>query len=75
MPILISQQCGAADRLVEDGANGFTFDPHDVERLAELMRIIGESEGEWQRLRVGAKRIAPLGDAARFAESIAALLG
>jgi glycosyltransferase involved in cell wall biosynthesis len=37
LPILSSHNVGAADELVRDGINGFSFDPEDVEELAELM--------------------------------------
>ena len=37
LPILSSNNVGAADELVRDGINGFSFDPEDVEELAELM--------------------------------------
>jgi glycosyltransferase involved in cell wall biosynthesis len=37
LPVLISQQCGCSEDLVKPGENGFTFDPADVENLAQLM--------------------------------------
>ncbi len=37
LPVLVSRVCGAAEDLVREGENGFTFDPGDVERLAEMM--------------------------------------
>lgn len=41
LPVLVSQCCGCAPDLVEDGHNGFTFDPYDVDMLASLMVQIG----------------------------------
>jgi 1,2-diacylglycerol 3-alpha-glucosyltransferase len=35
--VLVSNHCGCAQDLVQDGHNGFTFDPHDVEQMAGLM--------------------------------------
>jgi glycosyltransferase involved in cell wall biosynthesis/2-polyprenyl-3-methyl-5-hydroxy-6-metoxy-1,4-benzoquinol methylase len=37
LPVLVSNRCGCAVDLVKDGVNGFTFDPYDVEQLAQLM--------------------------------------
>ena len=37
LPVLVSDRCGCASDLVEDGRNGFTFDPYDINALADLM--------------------------------------
>jgi 1,2-diacylglycerol 3-alpha-glucosyltransferase len=37
LPVLVSNRCGCAMDLVREGKNGFTFDPHDVGQLAQLM--------------------------------------
>ena len=37
LPILSSGNVGAAEELVQEGVNGFSFNPDDVEGLAELM--------------------------------------
>lgn len=37
LPVLVSNRCGCAPDLVDEGINGFTFDPYDVEVLASLM--------------------------------------
>jgi glycosyltransferase involved in cell wall biosynthesis len=37
LPVLVSNRCGCARDLVQDGVNGFTFDPYNVEQMAELM--------------------------------------
>ena len=37
LPVLVSNRCGCAPDLVQDGVNGFTFDPYAVEQLAQLM--------------------------------------
>lgn len=38
LPVLVSHRCGCAAELVQEGRNGFTFDPGDVEQLAQLMQ-------------------------------------
>lgn len=37
LPVLVSSRCGCATDLVQEGINGFTFDPVNVEQLASLM--------------------------------------
>jgi len=37
LPVLVSNRCGCAADLVEDGVNGFTFDPGNVEEMAQRM--------------------------------------
>ena len=45
LPALVSNRCGCAPDLVEEGRNGFTFDPYDAEELARLMlRVSSMSE-------------------------------
>ncbi len=37
LPVLVSERCGCAGDLVREGRNGFSFNPYDVEALAQLM--------------------------------------
>lgn len=37
LPVLVSNRCGCAPDLVNEGENGFTFDPFDTGALAERM--------------------------------------
>ena len=74
LPVLASNRCGAADRLVLDGVSGFTFHPKNEQGLAALMEWVAGDEALWLRLRKGAEATAPLGDTARFAESALQLL-
>jgi glycosyltransferase involved in cell wall biosynthesis len=37
LPVLVSERCGCAPDLVEEGRNGYTFDPDDTDALARLM--------------------------------------
>jgi glycosyltransferase involved in cell wall biosynthesis len=37
LPVLVSNRCGCAPDLVQEGRNGFTFDPANVDQLASLM--------------------------------------
>jgi glycosyltransferase involved in cell wall biosynthesis len=37
LPVLVSNRCGCATDLVQEGVNGFTFDPRNVEQMAQMM--------------------------------------
>ena len=41
LPVLVSRRCGCAYDLVDEGGNGWTFNPYDVEELARLMARVG----------------------------------
>ena len=38
LPVLVSARCGCAADLVEEGVNGFTFDPANTDEIANAMR-------------------------------------
>lgn len=75
LPVLISAQCGAADRLVENGKNGFIFAPGDHDALVDAMIEIGRDEEQWRQFRARSAELAPLGDTRQFAASVRALAG
>jgi 1,2-diacylglycerol 3-alpha-glucosyltransferase len=37
LPVLVSNRCGCAPDLVQEGKNGYTFDPTNVAQLASLL--------------------------------------
>jgi len=37
LPVIVSKGCGCAKTLVQEGENGWTFEPGDVETLTKLM--------------------------------------
>jgi glycosyltransferase involved in cell wall biosynthesis len=43
LPVLVSNRCGCAQDLVQEGVNGYTFDPYNVEQMAELMLKISSA--------------------------------
>jgi glycosyltransferase involved in cell wall biosynthesis len=44
LPVLVSNCCGCAPDLIQNGRNGYTFDPYDVDELATLMLKIPSEE-------------------------------
>jgi 1,2-diacylglycerol 3-alpha-glucosyltransferase len=58
LPVLVSNRCGCASDLVQEDRNGFTFDPHDSERLAKLMlKLSLMSDRKLRELGINSQRI------------------
>lgn len=56
LPILSSKNVGAAEELVRDGINGFTFDPEDVKELASVLLKMAEMRQEERKAMGEASR-------------------
>lgn len=42
LPVLVSDRCGCVAELVEEGSNGHTFDPYDIEKLTgHMLKVAG----------------------------------
>jgi len=44
LPVLVSKRCGCTHDLVQEGRNGFTFDPYDIGAMADAMRRIASDD-------------------------------
>lgn len=44
LPVLVSERCGCASDLVENGVNGYTFDPYNVNEIARMMAQIASPD-------------------------------
>lgn len=54
---LVSTHTGGSD-VVVDGENGYTFDPYDVERIVDLLRILNEDRMLLRRVSESAASVA-----------------
>lgn len=52
LPVIVSERCGCAPDLVDEGRNGFTFDPYDTSELAQL--LVRTAHGDVNREQMGA---------------------
>ncbi len=52
LPVLVSQHCGCVPDLVDQGRNGFCFDPLDIDELTKLLHRM-EQMAETQRVAMG----------------------
>lgn len=73
LPVLVSERCGCAPELVREGENGWTFDPHDLEALADLMsRVTALSVEERTEMGEASRRLVAAWGPQRFAEGLEA---
>jgi glycosyltransferase involved in cell wall biosynthesis len=71
LPVLVSNRCGCASDLVQQGQNGFTFDPDDVESVAGIMQRISNMETETREaLGRESERIVAEWSPKRFADGL-----
>ncbi len=70
LPVLVSQICGCAADLVQQGVNGFTFDPHDIENLSRLMMKMSQEGVDLQGMGEASRRIIARLTPDTFAENL-----
>lgn len=54
LPVIVSRCCGCFDELVVEGVNGFGFDAHQPQELAELMTEVSAPNAELEKMRQAA---------------------
>lgn len=67
-PVLVSNRCGAHE-LVRNSLNGYTFDPHDHDHLAELLLDLSLYDNLVERLRENAAPSMERFSASQFHEA------
>ncbi len=70
LPVLVSNRCGCARDLVQDNVNGFTFNPHNVEELAQLMVKTSGADFPLSAFGDASRRIIADWSAERFARGL-----
>ncbi len=74
LPVLVSNRCGCAQDLVSEGFNGFTFDPQQVEQLANLMLRFSEApekaKGSLEEMGAASLKIISKWGPERFADGL-----
>lgn len=71
LPVLVSNRCGCAADLVEEGVNGFTFDPYDVTELADRMYSMAHGGLDLAAMGAASRRIIANWGPDRFAQGLA----
>lgn len=57
LPVLVSRQCGCREDLVEEGVNGYLFDPESVDDLVNALGKIWERRRQWTEMGLASRRI------------------
>jgi len=70
LPVLVSNRCGCAADLVQENRNGFTFDPHNVGQMAELMLRISDPGFQSSTFGSESRRILANWGPKRFADGL-----
>jgi glycosyltransferase involved in cell wall biosynthesis len=71
LPVLVSNRCGCVQDLVKEGVNGFTFDPYNVEELAQLMvRAWSTEPRAWSKMGDASREIISNWGPERFASGL-----
>jgi len=70
LPVLVSRRCGCAQDLVQDGVNGVTFDPYQVEDIAQTMLRLASSAEQLSAFRRASQEIIANWSPQRFADGL-----
>ena len=71
LPVLVSNRCGCATDLVQEGVNGFTFDPDDVEEMAQrLLELSAFNSSQLSTICAASQRIISAWGPERFANGL-----
>ncbi len=72
LPLIISNRCGCARELVEEGANGFTFDPENRAHLSVRMLKMADSHANLNKMGLVSRHLVSRWSPRQFAEGLAA---
>ena len=72
LPVLVSNRCGCAPDLVEQGRNGFTFDPRNLTALARLLGAFAEGHHDLPAMARASSEIIGRWSPETFAASLRA---
>lgn len=70
LPVVVSERCGCAPDLVQDGRNGFSFDPHNTEALTQALYAI--TEADLAEMRAASRALIDTWTPDHFGQSLAA---
>ncbi len=74
LPVLLSEVCGAKDKLVRSAINGFIFEPDNPEGLAWFMTVLSNDQELWKKMSSAALKYSEKGDVKTFASAVQCLL-
>ena len=57
LPVLVSKNCGCAEDLVKEGINGHTFNPFDINEIANLLLKISQNDSNRELMGKASQKI------------------
>ena len=75
LPLILSDNCGARDVLLQSGVNGYIVEPDNPQGMANYMQWLSEDEPLWRSMCLASRELADRADASRFAEAVDSLIG
>jgi L-malate glycosyltransferase len=75
IPVIVSNNVGARDKLVRSGVNGFVVEPNNVDGIAFFMRLLGHDSELRSSMSEAQESFAALADVANFCASVRTLCG
>lgn len=69
LPVIVSKVAGCARDLVQEGRNGFLFDPSNEQELIKHLRWIGENREAAEKMGEYSRHVIANWDVTRFAEN------
>jgi len=71
LPLIVSRECGCVPELLEEGKNGFSFSPQNVDELADLLlRMAALSDAESKLMGRTSRKIIASWSVERFADGL-----
>ncbi|MFM5948578.1 MAG: glycosyltransferase [Novosphingobium sp.] len=74
LPVLVSSNAGAVDKLVDHGVNGWVIDPQRLVTLTAAMALLDREEAQWRSARAAASASCERGDVRHFVAGVRALI-
>jgi len=70
LPVVVSNRCGSAFDLVQDGVNGYRFDPFNEAEFSTRLGQIPVRGEAWEKLSAASRAIIAKWDQSRFGEGL-----
>ncbi|MEK6280443.1 MAG: glycosyltransferase family 4 protein [Acidobacteriota bacterium] len=70
LPVVVSRQCGCYEDLVDEGVNGYTFDPRSSQSFVTVMEEFLERRAEWAQMGEASERIIKKWSLELFAQNL-----
>lgn len=70
LPVLVSERCGCAGELVDEGVNGYSFDPYNVSQISDKMLLVSDNDEHALTLGENSQKIIGNWSQSRFGRAV-----